>query len=66
MELIYRCQDGHLFVARSWLKLLVASLHFGARKFLRCPVDHHWRMAASLSRNDLTDDQLAEARAYQY
>lgn len=65
-EQIYQCREGHYFLVRSWLKLLVASVHFGGSKYLRCPVDHHWQMATRVNSNDLSEDQLAQAHASQY
>jgi hypothetical protein len=57
---LYRCSDGHYFVAR-WTKLVWASAHFGTSHYLRCPIDHRWRMATRVARATLTDDQVAEA-----
>lgn len=63
-EQIYRCRDGHLFVVRSYLKVHLMSARFGTSKFLRCPVDHRWRMADLISPNDLSEEQLVEAKAH--
>ena len=38
---IYRCSDGHEFKISLWTRL--TSLHLGASKFGRCPVDGKWR-----------------------
>jgi hypothetical protein len=39
-----RCSDGHLFTA-SRLKLVFLSVHLFGSVWLRCPVDHQWRVA---------------------
>ena len=62
---IYRCSDGYIFTA-DWGRLVVASFHFGASKFLRCPVDHRWRMARPVGRADLTGEQLTRATQYKF
>lgn len=65
-ERIFRCSDGHLFVVKSALKLVFTSAHFGASKYLRCPVDHHWRMAAPVVSATLSEEQITAAQAYRY
>jgi len=62
---IYRCYDGHLFTA-GWGKLVVASIHFGRAKYLRCPVDQRWQMARPVGRASLTEEQLAQAAHYKF
>jgi hypothetical protein len=57
---LYRCSDGHIFVAH-WTELAWASAHFGTSHFLRCPIDHRWRMATQITQVGLTADQVAEA-----
>jgi hypothetical protein len=57
---VYRCEDGHLFMA-DWGKLVVASVHFGRAKYLKCPVDHCWRMAMPVKRARLTEEQVTQA-----
>lgn len=61
-ERIYRCSDGHLYSASAG-KAIVFSLHFGLGTHLQqCPVDHRWRMARLVDQNELSEEQLAEAR----
>jgi hypothetical protein len=62
---VYRCSDGHFFTA-NWGRLLIASLHFGASHFLRCPVDHHWRMASPVTDAGLNQEQRAQAAQYKF
>jgi hypothetical protein len=61
----YRCSGGHLFVT-SWPKLVFLSVHFGPSKFLRCPVDGHWRMARRVYPGDLTQAELDAAKQYRF
>jgi hypothetical protein len=63
---VYQCSDGHLFVVRSALKLVFMSVHFGYSKYLRCPVDQHWRMATPAARATLTEQEIDAARIYVY
>jgi hypothetical protein len=59
---IYRCSDSHLYTA-PWRKALLLSVHLGAgRHWQRCPVDHRWRTANRVDVDDLTEDQITEAR----
>ena len=62
---VYRCEDGHLFTA-DWGKLVVASVHFGRAKYLKCPVDHSWRMAMPVKRVGLTEEQVTRAAQYKF
>jgi hypothetical protein len=62
---IYRCSAGHLYSADP-VRATWNSIHLGpGRHFQRCPVDHRWRMALRLHPEDLTAEQLAQARKYQ-
>lgn len=58
---IFRCSDRHLFSA-NFVKLIFLSVHFGASKFLRCPVDHKWRMADRIDPQSLSETELDEAK----
>ncbi len=63
---IFRCSDGHLYTA-TWVKASLLSLHLGfGRHIQRCPVDHHWRTASRVNVNELTDEQVAEARQHKF
>jgi hypothetical protein len=63
---IFRCSDDHLYTA-SWVKASLLSLHLGVGKHVqRCPVDHHWRTARRVNANDLTDEQIAEAKDHTF
>jgi hypothetical protein len=62
---IYRCSDDHLYSASLVRALTHSPLHLGPRtRLLRCPVDHHWRMATRVNPNDLSERQLTEARQH--
>jgi hypothetical protein len=63
--MIFRCSDGHLFTA-SWVKILFLSAHFGNSVWTRCPVDHKWRMASRIARDDLSDAELDQAEQYHF
>lgn len=43
---------------------LFASIHLGPKRFMKCPVDGRWRMAANIRASDLSPDQLERARSY--
>lgn len=61
---IYRCSDGHIYTA-SFPKALFLSIHiFG--HIQRCPVDRRWRRATRINSNDLTDQQLQEAKRHAF
>jgi hypothetical protein len=60
---ILRCADGHLFVSSETARLF-GSVHLGAKRFMRCPVDGKWRMASNVNSSDLTEAELQEARSY--
>jgi hypothetical protein len=60
-----RCSDGHLFSA-SPLKLLFLSVHLFDRVWLRCPVDHKWRIADPVSAYALPETERDEAMRYRF
>lgn len=60
---ILRCSDGHLFVSSLGGRLFL-SLHFGPKRLLRCPVDGRWRMAGNVDSDDLTPEEIEQARRY--
>jgi hypothetical protein len=63
---IYRCSAGHLYRADP-VRATWNSIHLGpGRHFQRCPVDHRWRMANRVHPEDLTAEQLEQARKYQF
>lgn len=55
---ILRCSDGHLFTSSETARLF-ASLHFGPKRLMRCPVDGKWRMMVNVQQDELTDEQRA-------
>ncbi|GAA5199205.1 hypothetical protein GCM10023322_74300 [Rugosimonospora acidiphila] len=61
-ERILRCADGHLFVEGIGARMFL-SLHLGSARLLRCPVDRRWRMARFVSPNDLSEQEIEQARA---
>jgi hypothetical protein len=64
LERIYRCSDGHLYSAQA-LKASLLSVHLGIGAHLqRCPVDNRWRVARAVDPNQLTNEELARARAH--
>jgi hypothetical protein len=60
---ILRCSDGHLFISGESARLL-ASVHFGPKRLIRCPVDKKLRMAGNVNSSDLTEKELDQARQY--
>jgi predicted HD phosphohydrolase len=60
---VQQCSDGHYFTSRESTRLFL-SLHLGAKRFMRCPVDHRWRMVGNVSSRDLTEEQLDQARTH--
>jgi hypothetical protein len=64
LQRIYRCSDGHLYSADA-LKASLLSVHLGVgAHFQRCPVDKRWRIARVVDPNELSDEELAKARAH--
>ncbi len=62
---IYRCSDDHLCSTSLAKALTHSPLHLGlGTRLLRCPVDHHWRMAKRINPNDLSEQQLTQARQH--
>jgi hypothetical protein len=63
---IYRCSAGHLYSADP-VRATWNSIHLGpGRHFQRCPVDRRWRMAYLVHPEELTGEQLEEARKHQF
>lgn len=60
---ILQCSDGHLFTSSEGARLF-ASIHLGPKRFMKCPVDGRWRIAANIRESDLNPDQLEQARRY--
>jgi hypothetical protein len=60
---ILRCSDDHLFISGEGARLF-QSLHLGAKRFIRCPVDNKWRMASNVNSSDLTEQQIERARQH--
>jgi hypothetical protein len=59
---VLKCSDGHLFTTRPW-KLVFLTMHLGADGWLRCPVDHKWRIAEKVSQFHF--DALPEAERHE-
>jgi hypothetical protein len=64
-DLFFRCSDGHLFTA-TWLKIVFLTVHFGNAKWMRCPVDHKWRMAYRIGADTLSETELDEAKRHRF
>ena len=63
-DLIYRCSDGHLYTS-TWLRDHYSLVHLGSGTHLhRCPVDHRWRITRQVEANQLTEEQLDDARQH--
>jgi len=61
LERFYQCSDGHVYPGNPILVSLT-SVHFGSKRLMRCPVDHRWRMAVTVSSGDLNIETAGEAR----
>lgn len=62
---IYRCSDDHPYIAALTKALTRSPLHLGlGNRLLRCPVDHHWRMAKRVNPNELSEQQITQAREH--
>jgi hypothetical protein len=67
-DVVLQCSDGHLFTA-SRLKLVFLSVHLGSRGWLRCPVDHKWRVAEAVrvyQADKFSQAQLDEATRHRF
>ncbi len=60
---ILQCSDGHYFTSSESARLF-ASVHLGAKRFMKCPVDGKWRIMRNAHVKDLTEAELEEARQY--
>jgi hypothetical protein len=60
---IYRCEDGHLF-QRGWKQTIFEANRGPGRHYGTCPVDGKRTLYTRVSEKDLTEDQIAQARAY--
>jgi hypothetical protein len=61
---ILRCSDGHLFTSTESARLF-RSIHLGPKRLMRCPVDGRWRLAGNVDAEDLSEEELAEARLHE-
>jgi hypothetical protein len=63
-NVIVRCREGHEFTT-IWIPgASLKSLRFGARRFQRCPVGHHWSLVTLVRESDLSARALRNARAH--
>lgn len=62
---ILECTDGHRFTA-SPLKVVFCSVHLIDKGWLRCPVDHKWRVAGRVGVNALSKAELDEAMRHRF
>jgi hypothetical protein len=63
-----RCSDGHLFTAARWKRVFL-TFHLNGACWLRCPVDHKWRVAEPVSRfavDALPEAEVEEATGRRY
>jgi hypothetical protein len=59
---IYRCSDGHLF--RRTVLAMLFEANLGPKRHLeKCPVDGKLRVIKRVSKDELTEAQLAEVEA---
>ena len=57
---ILRCSDGHLFTATEGSRLFL-SVHLGAKRFMRCPIDQKWRIIRNVPADELTEAERETA-----
>ena len=63
-NVIVRCREGHLFTTIWVPGVSLKSLRFGARRFERCPVGHHWSLVKLVRESDLSERARRNARAH--
>lgn len=60
---IVRCSKGHLYTT-TWMPLVsFKAIRLGRRRYQRCPVGHHWALAAPVDPDTLSDEERANAQA---
>jgi hypothetical protein len=63
-NVIVRCREGHLFTT-IWLPgASLKSLRFGAWRFQRCPVGHHWTLVKLVRESNLSGRERRTARVH--
>jgi hypothetical protein len=62
---ILRCSDGHLFTSTEGARLFL-SVHLGAKRFMRCPVDRKWRICENVQAAGLDDAEREGASHYRH
>lgn len=68
---VYRCSDGHLFVA-STPRLLLKSLNVHVMSnvigpiYCRCPVDRKFRVARPVAPLELSAEEISSAEAHPF
>ena len=65
VNVVVRCQRGHLFTT-IWLPGgSLKSLRLGWWRFQRCPVGPHWSLVAPVNESELSEAELRSAREHQ-
>jgi hypothetical protein len=59
---IMRCGEGHLFTAGLASRLF--AVHLGTTTLMPCPVDGNWSMCTVVEAEDLSEEDLEEARRH--
>ena len=60
---ILRCAQGRYFTSGEGARLF-DSVHLGSKRFMRCPVDGKCGIASNADSNDLTEQELRQARNF--
>jgi hypothetical protein len=61
-NIVVRCSRGHLFTTLWVPGVSFKAVRLGAARFERCPVGHHWALVTPVREDDLTPEELAQAR----
>jgi hypothetical protein len=62
-DVIVRCSQGHLFTT-IWIPLAsFKAVRLGRRRFQRCPVGKHFSLVTPVAESELSEEELAAARA---
>lgn len=63
LRTIVRCHRGHLFTT-TWIPgASVKAVRLGPWRVQRCPVGRHWSVVRPVAPGDLSEHELADARA---
>ena len=63
-NVVVRCSQGHLFTT-IWLPgASLKAVRLGRRRLQRCPVGHHWALVTPVPTDQLSAEEVTEARLH--